>query len=266
MHEPLTAYDLANRVALVTGAGNGLGRSSALLLAGCGATVICADVDTIRAEKTAGAIVEQGGTSMAMTLDVADRAAVHAAAESVVSDLGRLDVMANIAGIITQGPSVDVTENELDRILSVNLKGVLWGCQAAARVMTAQGEGSIVNMASAAIDGPSPTLLCYAIAKAGVAQMTKTFAAELGPFGVRVNTVAPGFVVTGMTGRHFTDPDGSVDETAKVAMIGSLADRTPLRRIGEPDDIAHAVLYLASDASRFVTGQILRPNGGMAMP
>jgi 3-oxoacyl-[acyl-carrier protein] reductase len=174
--------------------------------------------------------------------------------------------MANIAGIIHQSLVVDTTEADFDRVLATNLKGVLFGCQSAARVMIEQGRGSIVNMASAAIDTPAPNLLCYAVAKAGVAQLTKTLAAEVGQLGVRVNAIAPGFVITGMTSRHFVRPDGSVDEEARAAVISAMTERAPLGREGRPDDIAHAVLYLASDASSYMTGQVLRPNGGVSMP
>jgi len=254
---------LDGRVAIVTGAASGIGRASAVRLAAAGATVVCADVDGAGAAATASLI---GSPASAVALDVSDRAAVHDAVADTVARLGRLDVMANIAGIITQGPSVDVTEDELDRIIAVNLKGVLWGCQAAGRAMAAQGSGSVVNMASAAVDSPAPGLLGYSICKAGVVQATKVFAAELGPSGVRVNAVAPGFIVTGMTSRHFTNADGSVDEACKEATLAPMRRMSPLATTGEPDDIAHAVVYLASDESRFMTGQVLRPNGGVAMP
>ena len=174
--------------------------------------------------------------------------------------------MANIAGIIHQSLVVDTDEADFDRVLATNLKGVFFGCQSAARVMIDQGRGSIVNMASAAIDTPAPNLVCYAVAKAGVAQLTKTLAAEVGPFGVRVNAIAPGFIITGMTSRHFVRPDGSIDEEARAAIIDVMTERAPLGREGHPDDIAHAVLFLAADASSYVTGQVLRPNGGIAMP
>jgi 3-oxoacyl-[acyl-carrier protein] reductase len=254
---------LDGRVALVTGAASGIARASARQLAAAGATVVCADVNRAGADATATGI---GATAEAIALDVSDRAAVHAAVDDVVARFGRLDVMANIAGIIIQGPSVDVTEAELARVISVNLNGVIWGCQAAGRVMAARGAGSIVNMASGAVDSPAPGLLCYAVCKAGVVQATKVFAAELGPAGVRVNAVAPGFIVTGMTGRHFTDADGTVDEDRKEATLAPMRAMAPLGMVGEPDDVAHAVVYLASDAARFMTGQVLRPNGGVAMP
>jgi 3-oxoacyl-[acyl-carrier protein] reductase len=175
--------------------------------------------------------------------------------------------MCNIAGII--GPPLEVTEvteDELERVMAVNLKGVVWGCQAAARVMVEQGRGSIINMSSGAIDVPAPGLITYALAKAGVAQLTKTLALEVAPRGVRVNAIAPGLVVTGMTSRHWVRPDGSIDERAREAALAPMRQRSPMGLLGEPDDIAYAVLYLASDAAKFMTGQIVRPNGGVAMP
>jgi 3-oxoacyl-[acyl-carrier protein] reductase len=121
-------------------------------------------------------------------------------------------------------------------------------------------------MASAAIDTPSPGLAGYGMAKAAVVQLTRVLATEMGPLGVRANAVAPGFVETAMTSRRYTTSDGAVDEAHRRAVLDAVARSTPLRTVGRPEDIAHAVLYLASDASRFVTGQIVRPNGGVAMP
>jgi 3-oxoacyl-[acyl-carrier protein] reductase len=218
------------------------------------------------AEATAGQIGGAGGLASATGVDVSRSAEVDALVDGAVREHGRLDVMCNIAGIMHNSLVVDTEDADLDRVLAVNLKGVFYGCRAAARVMTKQGSGSIVNMASGAIDTPAPTIVCYAMAKAAVAQMTKTLAVEAGPSGVRVNAIAPGWIVTGMTGRHFMNPDGTIDQEKLAAASEPMRRAAPLGRIGEPDDIAYAVLYLASDASSFVTGQILRPNGGLSIP
>jgi 3-oxoacyl-[acyl-carrier protein] reductase len=266
MNDPRDSFDLAGRVALITGAGSGIGAASAHMLAAVGATVVCADVNAESAARTADAIDSEGGKATSAACDVSSSAAVEDLVRGTVADHGRLDVMGNIAGIIHNSLVVDTLEEDLDRILATNLKGVFFGCQSAARVMIEQGSGSIINMSSGAIDMPAATIVCYAMAKAAVAQLTKTLATEVGPMGVRVNAVAPGLIVTGMTSRHFTRPDGSIDEELRAAFVDPMAERATLGRVGEPDDIAYAVLYLASDASSFMTGQILRPNGGVAMP
>jgi 3-oxoacyl-[acyl-carrier protein] reductase len=211
-------------------------------------------------------VTETGRRGLAVPTDVASRSEVDALVERAAAELGRLDVMANVAGIIVTGTLVDIDEAELDRVLDVNLKGVLFGCQAALPVMIAQGSGSIVNMASAVIDRPAAGLACYGVSKAGVAMLTRVAALEAGRHGVRVNAVAPGFVDTPMTRRHATSPDGTVDETRMEAVRARARSGSPLGLTGEPDDVALAVVYLASDAARFVTGQILRPNGGVVMP
>ncbi len=266
MTDPRDGFDLDGRVALITGAGSGIGAASARMLAGVGATVVCSDVNADSAARTADSIVSDGGKATSVACDVSSRTAVEDLVRGTVADHGRLDVMGNIAGIIHESLVVDTEEDDLDRVFATNLKGVFFGCQSAARVMIGQGSGSIINMSSGAIDAPHATIVCYAMAKAAVAQLTKTLAVEIGPLGVRVNAIAPGFILTGMTSRHFSRPDGSIDEETKAAVIGPMAERATLGRIGEPDDIAYAVLYLACDASSFMTGQILRPNGGVAMP
>ena len=262
----IESFRVDGKVAVVTGAGSGIGKASALALAGAGATVVCADIQADSARVTAEEITAQGGVAQSASLDVSVRAEVDALAEQVASEHGGIHVWCNIAGIMVEGPFLDAPEEDLDRILSVNLKGVFFGCQAAGRVMVGQPEGgSIINASSAAADTPSPNIVSYAICKAGVVQMTKSLAVEVGKNHVRVNAVAPGFVLTGMTGRYFVRPDGTVDEEMQEAVIAPMRKYTPLRSIGEPEDIAAAVLYLASDASRFMTGQVLRPNGGVAM-
>ncbi|MEU5958891.1 SDR family NAD(P)-dependent oxidoreductase [Streptomyces sp. NPDC047525] len=285
---PLTAYDLSGRTAFVTGAASGIGRASAVLLAEAGATVHCADRDAQGLHKTATLIKAAGGTAHTHPLDVADRTQVEQAVASATAATGRLDVMAAIAGIMHSSPVLETRDEDLDRVLNINFKGVLYACQAAARAMIAANTGtppdtstktdtgtgtktatstatngsrhpgSIITMASGAVDTGGPGLLCYGAAKAAVVQLTKTLATEVGPHGIRVNAVAPGWIRTPMTDRH--------DSDAQAHTEGLMVRMSPLGRVGEPEDIAHAVLHLASDASAFTTGQILRPNGGVAMP
>ncbi|MEV0526571.1 SDR family NAD(P)-dependent oxidoreductase [Streptomyces sp. NPDC050439] len=256
---PLTAYDLSGRTAFVTGAASGIGRASAVLLAEAGATVHCADRDTQGLHETATLIKAAGGTAHTYSVDVSDRAQVDQAVAAAATSTGHLDVMAAIAGIMHNSPVLETRDEDLDRVLSINFKGVLYACQAAARTMIAANHpGSIITMASGAVDTGGPGLLCYGAAKAAVVQLTKTLATEVGKHGIRVNAVAPGWIRTPMTDRH--------DADAQAHTEGLMIRMSPLGRVGEPEDIAHAVLHLASDASAFTTGQILRPNGGVAMP
>lgn len=259
------AFDLTGRVALVTGAGSGIGRTTAEVLAGAGATVVCADINAPAAAETASGIMGQGGRAESAEIDVAARGAASTLVGHITARHGGLHVMCNIAGMMIDSTIVDVDPDEFDRIVGVNLKGVLYGCQAAGKVMVDQGGGSIVNMASAAVLAPAAGVGPYAITKAGVAQLTQTMALEVGQHGVRVNCVAPGFVPTNMTARYYTDPDGTINEQTKAAVLAPMARMAPLRRVGETADIAYCVLYLAADASSFVTGQLISPNGGVSM-
>jgi 3-oxoacyl-[acyl-carrier protein] reductase len=259
------AFDLTGRVAVVTGAGSGIGRATAEVLAGSGAVVYCADVREAAAAETAAAIASGGGSALGRHVDVSKAAEMTALVAEVMDVAGRLDVMCNIAGMMLDGSILDLTGDDLDRIVAVNLKGVLYGCQAAGRVMVRQGSGSIVNMSSAAALAPSPRIGAYAITKAAVVQLTRTMALEVGRHGIRVNAVAPGFVPTGMTSRYYLRPDGSIDEELREQVLAPMREHAPLGRVGDPSDIAYCVLYLASDAGSFLTGQCLSPNGGVAM-
>ncbi|MBI2168913.1 MAG: SDR family oxidoreductase [Actinobacteria bacterium] len=242
-------FRLDERVAIVTGFASGIGKATAQLLAEAGATVVGADLTSNP------------------SIDVSKREQVEALVAETVAAHTRIDVMVNVAGIMRTAELVDLAEDDLDAVLAVNLKGVLFGTQAAIRAMRDQGTGgSIVNVTSAAIDMPAAGYGAYAISKAGVAMLTRTAAVEAGKHGIRVNAVAPGFVETAMTGRWFTSDDGVVDDTTRESFLAAVAKQSPLGMSGEPEDIAAAILYLASDASRFMTGQILRPNGGTVMP
>src|SRR5580700_4743302 len=227
------AFDLTGRVALVTGAGGSIGRTTAEVLAGAGATVVCADVNGAAAHETASAILGQGGKAESAELDVSVRGAASSLVGHIAARHGGLHVMCNIAGVMIDSRIIDVDPDEFDRILAVNLKGVLYGCQAAGKVMVEQGGGSIVNMASAAVLTPAAGIGPYAICKAGVAQLTKSMAVEVGKRGVRVNSIAPGFVPTNMTARYYTNPDGTLNEELKDAVLTPMARHAPLRRVGE---------------------------------
>ncbi|HZQ58771.1 MAG TPA: SDR family oxidoreductase [Acidimicrobiales bacterium] len=246
---------------MVTGAAMGIGRQAAVTYARAGARVVLADRAVEGLEET-GSLIDG---AVVVPTDVSVKSDVDRLAEEAARATGRIDVWANVAGIIRNSLVVDTTEADLDAIVAVNLKGVYWGCAAAGRAMAAAGRGSIVNVASAGGEVPAPTLSVYGMTKAAVIQLTRTVAAELGPRGVRANAVAPGFIDTPMTQRNWTRPDGTVDEARRADTLGQRAAQSPLGVTGEPQDIAYAMLYLASDASRFMTGQVVRPNGGVYM-
>ncbi|MER5766460.1 SDR family NAD(P)-dependent oxidoreductase [Streptomyces sp. NPDC001985] len=256
---PLTAYDLSGRSAFVTGAASGIGRACALLLAEAGARVHCADLDREGLGETRALIIRAGGAAYTHPLDVTDRTAVKDAVDRVVARERRLDILAAVAGVTHTSTVLETREEDLDRVLAVNFKGVFHACREAARAMVSTGTpGAIVTMASGAVDAAQAGLVCYSAAKAAVIQLTRTLATELGPHSIRVNAVAPGWIRTPMTDRH--------DAARRRRTEAAMARISPLGRVGEAGEVAHAVLHLVSDASAFTTGQIIRPNGGATMP
>lgn len=266
MHAQLEqAFSLTDRVAVLTGAGGGIGRQTAITFAQAGADVVIGDVLVDRLEETAVAVRALGRKATVVPTDVTKRASVDNLAKVALDAHGAIDIWANIAGVIKYNLIVDTPDEELDLVIDVNLKGVYYGCAAAARAMTPRGKGSIINVASTGMDVATPLISCYAMTKAAVAMLTRSLAAEVGESGVRVNTIAPGWVATPMTSVYWTNPDGSEDPAKKEAIIKLRAEGAPLKQVGQPEDMAWAMLYLASDAARFVTGQVIRPNGGSSM-
>lgn len=258
-----SVFGLPGKVAIVTGGGAGIGEATAALLADVGARVVVADVDVDGAERVAKTIVADGGQAVAREVDVSDHLAVTRLVTDTVEAFGGLDILVNNAAVMIRRPALEISPEEFDRVLSVNLKGVFYGCQAAGRVM---GRGSsIVNMLSEIIDRGTAETGTYAAAKKGAEALTRTFAVELGPSGIRVNGVAPAWTVSAMTKQRGQGPDGEFDQERFDAVKARLAALSPLGTVNDPIDIAYAVLYLVSAAGRNINGQVLRVNGGSSM-
>jgi 3-oxoacyl-[acyl-carrier protein] reductase len=263
--DPLSAFDLTGRSAVVTGGASGIGQATAQVLAGAGAAVAVGDLNAEGAQETAKGIVAAGGRAVALGTDVTDRADVDALFDRAVEEFGRVDIVANVAGIAMDGLLRDATEEQFDRVMAINVKGTLFGCQAALRHMKEQRSGSIINVSSTAIDTPAPKYGLYAMTKAAVAQMTMTLALEAGRYNIRVNTIAPGATVTPFTARHAYDADGTLNQERYDEFVELMKAISPLKMVGEAIDQAYLILYLASDAARFCTGQMWRANGGQAI-
>jgi len=264
MHQELeNAFSLKGRVAVITGAGRGIGRQAAITFAQAGAKVVITDVLRDELAETAGLVEAVSVPPMVKAVDVTNRDQMFELAASVVETHGRLDIWANVAGIIRYASIVDVTMDDLQAIIAVNQIGVHNGISAAGKHMP--DGGSIINIASGGGDVPAPTLSVYGMTKAAVMHLTKTAAMELGGQGIRVNAIAPGFIDTPMVQPYWTAADGTVDDDARKRTLDARASISPLKLTGVTTDITYAMLYLAADASRFMTGQVLRPNGGVFM-
>lgn len=265
MNEPFTTFELSGRTAVVSGAASDIGAAIALRFAAAGANVVLGDIDEARLAAMLDRFGDTGSRVRTLRTDVTRRSEVDALVGLATREFGSLEVMVNLAGVIHDANVIDTREADLDRVLAVNLKGVFFGCQAAVAAMTEGGSGSIVNMTSLAAFKPMPELSCYAISKAGVVALTKVLATEVGSNAIRVNAIAPGFIEGGMTTRRARRSDGSIDEELLDA-TRKRARRNPLRTTGAPDDVANVALFLASDAARYLTGQVLHANGGSYMP
>jgi glucose 1-dehydrogenase len=241
------------KVALVAGAGGGIGGAGAEGLAREGAAVVCADIDSAAAQAAARRIRAAGGRASAIALDVRDRSAVDAAVAATAREFGRLDVLLDCAGVSHGGSFLDLNYSEWERVIAVNLTGMFHLGQAAALQMVRQGGGgSIINVTSQLAEVARLERAAYVASKGGGRSLTHAMALDLAPHGIRVNAIAPGPTLTGLTRASYADPER---RRATIAQI-------PLGRLGDPQDLVGAILFLAADESRWVTGSTVTVDGG----
>jgi 3-oxoacyl-[acyl-carrier protein] reductase len=243
--------NLSDKVAIVTGAGRGIGHAIALKLAEDGATVAVSDILAKEAEAVAGEIKAAGGKSLAVMADVSLAADVTRLVEAAIKACGRIDILVNNAGIARDKLLVRMSEEDWDRVLDVDLKSVFLCTKAVLRPMLKQRWGRIISLSSIAGVTGNPGQANYASAKAGVIGFTRTVAREVGSHGITANAIAPGFIETDMTGQMKEDWRQEIKRNI------------PLGRFGTPQDVAEAVAFLASDEAGYITGQVLGVDGGM---
>jgi 3-oxoacyl-[acyl-carrier protein] reductase len=249
--------DLNGKVALVTGAGQGIGRAYAEALAGAGAAVVVADIDTPNGESTAKSIVDGGGRAIFVETDVSSEPSVQHLVESAAREFGGIDIIVNNAGIWGQAEKSRLAETTLDywnTMMAVNLTSMFLVVKAATPSLIERGGGAIVNQSSIGAYLAGVNMPHYCTSKAGVNALTKTMAKDLGPYGVRVNAIAPGCIATEGT-------IGQIGEAGLEYFVGQQA----IKRTGLPDDLTGPLLFLVSDQSKFVTGQVLVVDGGVYM-
>ena len=245
--------ELKDKIALVTGGGQGIGQVIGDNLAKSGAHVIFGDINLENAEKSAENVLANGGNASATLINVADPENVKVAFDSIANEFKPVDILINNAGITKDGLFVRMKEDDWDRVLAVNLKGSFLCGQQAAKHMMKQRQGAIVNITSIVGVMGNAGQANYSASKAGLIGLTKTMARELAPRNITVNAIAPGFIDTEMT--------RVLDEKIRDKLI----EQIPLSRLGLPDDIAHSVAFLVSDRSNYITGQVINVNGGMLM-
>ncbi len=250
----LDAFRLDGRVAIVTGGGGGLGEGICLALAAAGAAVACVDRDRKTAEARAEGLRSAAGRAVAIRCDVSDSASVSAMTQEVVQELGGLDILVNNAAIYPSRPWTEIVEAEWDLVLAVNLKGYYLCARAAHPHLQASGRGRIVNVSSITFFTGFPNLLDYVSSKGGVIGFTRALATEVGPDGVTVNAIAPGAFPTNAEKIHPNPEDYN----------RWVLDRQSVKRRGTPEDVGNLVVFLASDAASFITGQTIVIDGGWA--
>jgi len=250
-------FDLADRVVIVTGGGKGIGKVYAREFARAGARVVAADIDGVAAEAVAGEIGREGGEALALATDIADAAATEAMAAAALERFGAIDVLVNNASLMSVLPRrswLEIPVEEWDRVMAVNLRGMFLACRAVFPAMRAQGRGKIVNISSSRVWEGTPNRLHYTTSKAGVIGFTRALAREVGGLGITVNAVTPGM----------TQSETQVASSSGNYLATRIAGRA-IERAQYPEDLVGAVMFLASAASDFMTGQTLNVDGGKAM-
>jgi 3-oxoacyl-[acyl-carrier protein] reductase len=245
---------LSDRVAIVTGGGQGIGREIALMLSGLGAAVVISDINPATAKEVAAEIEAKNGKSLAIPSNVTVAAEVNKLVEQVLSSFGRIDILINNAGVTRDGLLLRMSEADWDLVLNINLKGAFICTQAVLRHMIKQRWGRVVNMASVVGLIGNAGQANYSASKAGLIGLTKTTAREVASRNITVNAVAPGFIDTGMTQK--------LSDNVKQELLKQI----PVGFIGLPKDVAYAVSFLVSEEARYITGQVISVNGGLAMP
>jgi NAD(P)-dependent dehydrogenase (short-subunit alcohol dehydrogenase family) len=246
-------FDLLGKTALVTGAARGLGRAISLALADAGADVALGLRDASTGTELAKEIGQLGRRALALQMDMSHTEQISTAIEKAAAHFGKLDILVNNAGIAPGNLAEDVTEADFDATLAVNLKGTFFASQAAGRIMMRQNYGRIINMSSQAGFAALPGESVYCMTKAGIAHLTKCLAIEWGKYNITVNAVAPTFIHTPGTEEYLSVPENRADTIERIAA---------LHRIGEPMDVAGAVVFLASDAASLITGDTILIDGG----
>jgi NAD(P)-dependent dehydrogenase (short-subunit alcohol dehydrogenase family) len=254
---------LARKIALITGAGAGIGRSTALLFAEEGAKVVAQDLKAAAAEETVQLITKAGGEAVAIGGDVTSRADAEAMVKKAVETYGRLDVLFNNAGIWRGGTILDISEEDWDRTMGVNVKGIYLVSRYAVQQMMRQEGGSIINAASVAALRGSPMSAAYNASKGAVLLLTKCMALDFGRYGIRVNCTCPGVIETQMADELLSYRSLG-DDDRKQALLETYEERHAVGRLGQPEDVAKVVLFLASDESSFVSGAAWPVDGGLS--